>query len=341
MQPEVNRQWCLARRPVGPARESDFEWREGPAPVPGPNQILVRNHYLSLDTIDRSWMRAEETFLPPGKLGQVVRGIAIGAVAQSNRSDVTVGMTVMGAFGWQDFAVSDASGEFFMQLRDDPKVPAAMHLGLLGPVGITAYFGLTDVARPRPGEVLVVSAAGSAVGSLTGQIGKLMGCRVVGITGSAEKCRWLTEDLGFDAAIDYRREPIFKRLRQHCPDGIDIYFDGVGGPMLEDVLNLLNLHARIAVCGMIAAYNDLGSELAQPAGPNNLLNLVYRRARMEGFVCLDYWDRGQEALAALERWHQEGRITYRTQIVRGLRNAPRMLAALFQGSNQGKLVLEV
>jgi NADPH-dependent curcumin reductase len=341
MQREVNRQWCLARRPVGLARESDFEWREGPVPVPGPGQILVRNQYLSLDTIDRSWMQAEETFLPPGKLGQVVRGIAIGTVAQSNRADIAAGAAVMGAFGWQDFAVSDVSCEFFMRLRDQPEVPATMQLGLLGPVGVTAYFGLTDVARPRPGEVLVVSAAGSAVGSLAGQIGKLLGCRVVGITGSAEKCRWLTQDLGFDAAVDYRRDSVFKRLRQHCPDGIDIYFDSVGGPILEDVINLLSLHARIAVCGMIAAYNDLGSQLAQPAGPNNLLNLVYRRARMEGFVCLDYWDRSQEALDALARWHQEGKIAYRAQVVRGLRNAPRMLSALFEGSNQGKLVLEV
>jgi NADPH-dependent curcumin reductase len=341
MQREVNRQWCLVRRPVGLARETDFEWREGPVPVPGPGQILVRNRYLSLDTIDRSWMRAEETFLPPQGLGEVVRGIALGTVTQSNLSGLPIGATVLGEFGWQDFAVTDTGAPFFMQLPDDATVPATMHLGLLGPVGITAYFGLTDVARVRAGEMLVVSAAGSAIGALAGQIGKLLGCRVVGITGLAEKCRWLTRDLGFDAAIDYRREPIFKRLREHCPDGIDVYFDSVGGSMLEDVLNLLNLRARIAVCGMIAAYNDLGTQLAQPAGPNNLLNLVYRRARIEGFVCLDYWHRAREALDALARWHQDGRLAYRTRVVRGLRNAPRLLTSVFEGSNQGKLVLEV
>jgi NADPH-dependent curcumin reductase CurA len=341
MQREVNRQWCLARRPAGLPRESDFEWREGPVPTPGPGQILVRNRYLSLGTIDRSWMRAEATFLPPYRLGEVIRGVAVGTVAQSNLAELPAGATVMGAFGWQDFAVTDANSEFFMPLSGDARVPATMQLGLFGPAGVTAYFGLTDIARPRSGEVLVVSAAAGAVGSLAGQIGKLLGCRVIGITGSAEKCAWLTDDLGFDAAINYRQEPVFKRLRQQCPDGIDVYFDSVGGPMLEDVLNLLNVRARIVVCGMIASYNDLGTALAQPAGPNNLLNLMYRRARMEGFVCLDYWHRAHEAIDALAGWHHQGKIAYRAEVARGLRNAPRMLNALFEGSNRGKLVLEV
>jgi NADPH-dependent curcumin reductase CurA len=207
----------------------------------------------------------------------------------------------MGIFGWQDYAVTDGGGEFFMPLPDDAGVPAPMQLALFGPVGVTAYFGITEVARPNTGDVLVVSAAASAVGSLAGQIGKLLGCRVVGITGSQDKCRWLTAELGFDAAIDYKREPVFKRLRQHCPGGIDIYFDGVGGPMLEDALSLLNLRARVVICGMLAAYNDLGGTLALPPGPNNLLNLAFKRAD-GGFVCLDYC-LGQAAFEAAARWH--------------------------------------
>jgi hypothetical protein len=216
-----------------------------------------------------------------------------------------------------------------------------MQLGLLGPVGFAAYFGVKEVAKPNVGDVLVVSAAAGAVGSLAGQIGKLLGCRVVGITGSQEKCRWLTGELGFDAAIDYKRGAVFKGLRQHCPDGIDIYFDSVGGPMLEDTLNLLNLRSRVVVCGMLSAYNDLGGTLALPPGPNNLLNLAFKRARMEGFVCLDYWARASEAFDALAGWHRQGRIKYRAELIEGLREAPRAMNRLFDGSNKGKLVLAV
>ena len=341
MRPEVNRQWCLARRPVGRVKESDFEWREGPVPVPGPRQALVRNRYLSLGVTDRCWLREEQTFLAPQRLGEVVRGVAIGSVAESNDVHLPAGSTVMGAFGWQDYALTDGSGEFFMLLPPDAQVPATMQLGLFGPVGVTAYFGITQVAQPTAGDTLVVSAAASAVGSLAGQIGKLLGCRVVGIAGSPDKCRWLTAELGFDAAIDYKREPVFKRLREHCPGGVDMYFDSVGGPMLEDALSLLNLHARIVVCGMLSTYNDLGTTLALPPGPNNLLNLAFKRARMEGFVCLDYWRRATEAFEALARWHGQGKLRYRAEVIEGLREAPRALNRLFDGSNRGKLMLAV
>ena len=337
----VNRQWCLARRPVGRVKQSDFEWREGPVPVPGPGQALVRNRYLSLGVTDRCWMRQEDTYLPPQHLGEVVRGLAIGRVIRSNHPGLPAGCNVMGPFGWQDYAVTDGTGEYFMPLPDETQVPAKMQLALLGPVGVAAYFGLKDIARPNVGDVLVVSAAASAVGSVAGQIGKLLGCRVVGITGSQDKCRWLTGELGLDAAIDYKREPVFKRLRDYCPRGIDIYFDGVGGPMLEDVLNLLNLRARVVVCGMLAVYNDLGGTLAFPAGPNNLLNLVFKRARMEGFVSLDYWPRANEALEALTHWHAEGRIKYHADVIEGLREAPWAMNRLFDGTNKGKLMVAV
>jgi NADPH-dependent curcumin reductase CurA len=341
MEPEVNRQWCLARRPVGLVKQSDFEWRESPVPVPGPRQALVRNRYLSLGTTDRSWMREEDTYLPAQRLGEVVRGVTVGSVVHSNHPDLPAGINVMGAFGWQDFSVTDGSGDFFMPLPDGAQVPPTMQLAMFGPVGVAAYFGMVDIARPRAGDVLVVSAAASAVGCLAGQIGKLLGCEVIGITSSDDKCRWLTGDLGFDVAINYKSESVFKRLRQHCPRGIDIYFDSVGGSMLEDALNLLNLRARVVVCGMISAYNDAGGTLALPAGPNNLVNLAFRRARMEGFVCLDYWDRANEAIGALAGWQREGKIKYRVEVIKGLRNAPRMLNKLFEGSNKGKLVLAV
>jgi NADPH-dependent curcumin reductase CurA len=228
-----------------------------------------------------------------------------------------------------------------MRLPDDDAVAPTMQLGLLGHIGITAYFGLLEIGRPRAGETLVVSSAAGAVGSLVGQLGKLYGCRVVGIAGTAEKCRWLREDLGFDAAVNYKTEPVFKRLKEHCPRGIDIYFDNVGGAMLEDALNLLNEHARVVACGMLSLYNDVGGMLTFPAGPNNLLNLTLKRARMEGFVCLDFWPRAAEALRALARWHAEGKLKYRVDVVEGLRNAPRALNRLFDSSNRGKLVIKM
>jgi NADPH-dependent curcumin reductase CurA len=220
-------------------------------------------------------------------------------------------------------------------------IAPAMHLGLLGHSGMTAYFGLLEIGKPKGGETLVVSSAAGAVGSLVGQIGKLYGCRVVGIAGTDEKCRWLTGELGFDAAINYKAEPVFKRLRTHCPRGIDVYFDNVGGAILEDVLNLLNLRARIVVCGMVSLYNDVGGSLTFPAGPNNLLNLMQKRARMEGFVCLDYLDRAGEAMDTLVGWHNAGKIRYQLNVIEGLRSAPMAMNRMFDGSNRGKLAVKM
>lgn len=338
----VNRQWCLARRPVGRLSESDFEWREGPVPVPGRRQALVRNRLLSVDAIDRCWMRDEETYLPAQRVGEVVRSVTIGSVVQSNHPDLPTGTDVMGLFGWQDYAVTDGGGDFYLPLTEkEKKVPLSMQLGLLGPSGIAAYFGIKEVAQPNQGDVLVVSAAAGAVGSLAGQIGKLLGCRVIGITGSREESHWLTNELGFDIAIDCRTEPVFKRLRDACGDGVDVYFDSVGGAILEDVLNLLKPRGRIVLCDMYSAYNDLGGSLTLPAGPNNLLNLIFKRARMEGFLCLDYWERAVEAFEALMAWHRRGAIKYHAEVIEGLRQAPRTLNRLFEGANKGKLVVEI
>ena len=341
MNTRINRQWRIARRPVGLAKESDFEWHEEQAPAPGPGQALVRNHYLSLDPTSRAWMWQEDTYLPAQCLGSVMRGVTVGIVEQSKNSAFPDGTAVTGALGWQDYAVTDGASDFLMRLPGGSGIPPAMHLGLLGHIGMTAYFGLLEIGKPKGGETLVVSSAAGAVGSLVGQIGKLYGCRVVGIAGTDEKCRWLTGELGFDAAINYKTDPVFKRLRTHCPRGIDVYFDNVGGAILEDVLNLLNIGARVVVCGMVSLYNDVGGSLTFPAGPNNLLNLMHKRARMEGFVCLDYLDRADEAMDALIGWHKAGKIRYQLNVIEGLRNAPMAMNRMFDGSNRGKLAVKM
>ena len=334
----LNRQWHLARRPVGLAKPSDFEWREVPIPTRGPGQALIHNQFLSLDPTNRSWMREEDTYLPAQQIGDVIRGMTIGVVERSYHPKFPVGAIVSGALGWQEFAISDGAQDFLMPLPQDVTFPPTMHLGLFGHIGITAYFGLMDIGKPQPGETLVVSAAAGAVGSLVGQIGKIHGCKVVGIAGSDKKCQWLREELGFDAAINYKKQSVYNRLEEYCPNGIDIYFDNVGGAILEDVLSRINVRARIPVCGMISTYNQVGSNLNLPPGPNNLLNLVIKRAKMEGFLCLDYWHRAPEAIAALAGWYNEGKLKYRVDIVEGLQNAPQALNKLFDG---GKLIVKI
>jgi NADPH-dependent curcumin reductase len=225
-------------------------------------------------------------------------------------------------------------------LPHDPNIPLTMHYGLFGHIGLTAYFGLLDVGKPKAGETLVVSGAAGAVGSLVGQIGKIQGCRVVGIAGSEEQCRWLTGELGFDAAIDYKRESVADQLSRHCPQGIDIYFDNVGGSILEPVLDMMNINGRVVVCGAISQYNK--SDLSEfDPGPRNLFKLVTQRVRMEGFLVFDYWSRAAEAFGALAQWYQQGKIRYRVDVVEGLENAPKALNKLFDGSNAGKLIVKL
>jgi NADPH-dependent curcumin reductase CurA len=339
MRSEINRQWRIERRPVGRARAADFEWCEEPVPVPKAGQILIRNELLSLDPTLRSWMRQEPTFLPALELGAVMRGIAVGIVEQSRHPRIAEGTRVLAMTGWQDFALSNGEDDFLLELPADGAISSEMCVGLLSHTGLAAYFGLLEVGRPRDGDVLVVSAAAGAVGSLVGQIGKLHGCHVIGITGNAEKCRWITEELGFDVAINYQQEPTYRRLRELCPDGVDCYFDNVGGAALEDVLNHLRINARVVVCGMLSCYNDVAGSLSQPSGPNNLVNLMTRRARMEGFVCFDYRDRSRQAFEALIDWHRQRKIKYRVELVKGLRNAPAAMNRSFDGANSGKLAL--
>jgi NADPH-dependent curcumin reductase CurA len=332
---KINRQWRLAARPIGLIKESDFEWHEEPVPTPRDNEILVRNIYLSLDPANRGWVREAKSYIPSVAIGEVMRGATIGVVEQSHHADFQVGDIVQGILGWQDYAVTDDTA--LTKLPIDPSLPLTAYLGLFGIIGPTAYFGLLDIGKPKAGETLVVSAAAGAVGSLVGQIGKIKGCRVVGIAGTAEKCHWITEELGFDAAINYKTEPVYERLQTHCPDGIDVYFDNVGGEILDVVLSLINVRACIVICGTISQANA-----TEPVpGPYHFRSILTQRARVEGFIVLDYVDQFQEAIEDLGRWLAEGRIQYRVDVIDGLENAPRGINKLFDGSNKGKLIVKV
>jgi NADPH-dependent curcumin reductase len=331
----INRQWLLATRPADFLTPANFRWNEQQVPALNAGEVLIGLTYLSLDPTNRGWVNEYASYLPPVAIGEVMRGIAIGTVLESRNPRYSEGDRVHGLLGWQRYAVSDGTG--LTLLPKDPGFNPEVFFGLLGHIGMTAYFGLLDIGKPRPGETLVVSAAAGAVGSLTGQIGKIHGLRVVGIAGSDDKCRWITRELGFDAAINYKSEPVSQRLKELCPKGIDIYFENVGGAILEAVLDNINLHARIVVCGLISQYNS-----PQPVpGPANLGKILVCRARMEGFIVLDYADRGMEAMTALGRWHAEGKIRYRVEVVRGLENAPTALQRLFDGSHRGKLIVRV
>jgi hypothetical protein len=332
---KINRQWRLAARPVGLIKESDFTLTEEPIPTPKEGQVLIRNLYLSLDPTMRGWVSDVPSYLPPVPIGEVMWGGTIGTVEQSRNDQFREGTTVTGLLGWQDYALSD--GKDLQVLPQNADIPLTAYWGLFGLVGPTAYFGLLDIGKPRAGETLVVTAAAGGVGSLVGQIGKIKDCRVVGVAGSDEKCKWITDDLGFDAAINYKREPVVERLMETCPNGIDVHFENVGGPVLEAALALINLHARIVLCGLISTYNN--TELAP--GPRFLANLIIKRARMEGFLFFDYLDRLQQARDDLMTWHAEGKLRYRVDVVEGLEQAPRAINKLFDGTNMGKLIVKV
>jgi hypothetical protein len=330
-----NRRWLLARRPTGAIAPDVFKRDEADIPEPGGGEILVRNLYLSCDPTQRGWM-ARETYMPAIPLGDVIRSFAAGEVVRSNDPRFKPGQRVQGLFGWQDYAVarpSDGTPVFVIP----EGFPITTGLSALGLTGMTAYFGLLDVGRATKGDTVVVSGAAGATGSTVGQIAKLLGCRVVGIAGGAEKCRYLTQDLGFDAAIDYKNANLVTGLRASCPDGINVYFDNVGGPMLDVALAFLALHGRVVICGAIAAYNE---ESPVP-GPKNYIHLLTRRGRMEGFLFLDYLHRAAEATAALSGWIRDGKLKDRVDVVEGFDHAPAALARLFTGENFGKQLVKI
>jgi NADPH-dependent curcumin reductase CurA len=332
MPTKVNRQWCLASRPEGYIQPTDFAWKEAPMPTPDEGEFLVRNIYLSLDPAAWGWMQEWISYVPALSLGDVMHGITLGIVEESRNAKFQLGGLVYGMLGWQDFAVTDGKG--LMRLPKTSSVPLPAYLSVFGLTGLTAYFGLLDIGKPKAGETLVVSAAAGAVGSIVGQIGKIKGCHVVGTAGTNEKCQWLTEELGFDAAINYKTESLHKSLLKHCPNGIDIYFENVGGALFKSVLNLINVRSRIVLCGLISQYNVMSS------GPS-LASIITNRARIEGFIVTDYYHRAQEAIADLHKWVMEKRIQYRVDIIEGLENAPTAIGKLFDGSNKGKLMVKV
>lgn len=332
----VNRQILLAARPVGNIKESDFKYQEAPVPEPGVGQALVRNLYLSLDPAMRGWMREGDSYIEPVKLGDVMRGATIGEVVKSNSPDYAPGDKVFGMGGWQDYYLVGPKGGA-RKLPADAPFPLTNFLSVLGITGLTAYFGLLDVGRPKAGETVVVSTAAGAVGSIVCQIAKIKGCRVVGICGSDEKCKWILDELGVDAAINYKTQNVAAELRRACPNKIDIYFDNVGGEILNTVLGMINVHARVVICGAIAQYNA-----TEPApGPSNYISLLTKRSRMEGFVVLDFMDRAMEGVMQLGQWLAEGKIKHREHIVEGLPNAPKAIRHLFDGTNRGKLIIKV
>jgi hypothetical protein len=335
MTQRINHQWRLVSRPTGNLTEANFNWTEEPVAEPKDGQVLVRSLYLSLDPANRGWVREGGSYRDEIPLGAVMEGGAVGVVEESRHPNFQAGDHVQGMIGWQEYAVAD--GKAFNKLPVNPGLPLTAYLGLFGHIGLTAYFGLLDIANPKPGETLVVSAAAGAVGSLVGQIGKIKGCRVVGIAGSDDKCKWIVEELGFDEAINYKAEKVAAGLKRTCPKGIDIYFENVGGETLDAVLAMINQGARISVCGMISQYNA-----SEPVpGPYNLINILTKRAKMQGFIVTDYMPRAQEGIAALGQWFMEGKLKYRVEVVEGLKNAPSALNKLFDGSNQGKLIIKI
>jgi NADPH-dependent curcumin reductase CurA len=331
----MNHQWRIAARPEGRAKESDFAWTEEAVPALTDGQILVRILYLSLDPTNRFWMEPVDGYLPALPLGVVMRGITLGVVEESRTPGFAPGDIVTGLGGWQEFCAGDAAA--WTKLPRIPGVPVTAFFGAMGHIGFTAYFGLMDIGQPKPGETLVVSAAAGAVGSLVGQMGKIAGCRVVGIAGSDEKCAWITRELGFDEAINYRKEKVAQGLARTCPNGIDIDFENVGGEIMDAVLARINLNARIVLCGLISQYNAT----APVPGPYNFSNILVRRGRVQGFIVTDFAPRFLEAAAKIVPWLMSGKLKYRLDMVEGLRNAPAALNKLFDGANEGKLLLKV
>lgn len=332
----TNKQWILKSRPAGPIQDDTFAMAEGSIPEIGEGQILCRNLYLSLDPAMRGWISDAESYSEPVELDSVMRGACIGEVIESKNDGYAVGDKVYGLLGWQEYAAAGPE-ELPNKLPGALPIPLTAFLSVLGLTGITAYFGLNEIGQPKEGDTVLVSTAAGAVGSIVGQLAKLKGCRVVGIAGSDEKCAWITDELGFDAAINYKSGDVAAKIREACPDRIDVYFDNVGGEMLNAALAHLNIGARIVICGAIQRFNRT-DELP---GPANYINLLAKRATMRGFVVIDYRDRFMEAIGALAPLVLSKKLKFREHVVDGLENAPKAILKLYDGTNSGKLIIKI
>ena len=331
----LNHKFELATRPVGMCKRTDWAYKEEPVRDPGEGELLVKILYISLDPAMRGWMNeSRKSYVPPIEIGEVMRALALGRVIASKNSKFAVGDHVYGPFGVQEFAISNGKG---ITKVNAGAIPLPVFLGTLGMPGMTAYFGLLDIGQPQPGQTVVVSGAAGAVGTVVGQIAKIKGCTVVGIAGGPEKCGYVVKDLGFDAAIDYKSEDVRKALQRHCPKGIDVYFDNVGGDILDAALTQLARGARIVICGAISQYNNT----TPIKGPSNYLSLLVNRASMKGMVVFDYADRYADAAREMAGWMAAGTLKSREDIVEGLETFPDALLKLFKGENIGKLILKV
>jgi NADPH-dependent curcumin reductase CurA len=329
-----NRQFRLASRPRGMVSRENFDLVEEPLGEPAEGELLVKNKYISLDPAMRGWMAEGRSYIPPVQIGEVMRAGTVGEVIASRGERFSPGDHVTSWLGVQEYAVCPESAAF----AADPAVaPLTTHLGALGMPGMTAYFGLLDVGEPGAGETVLVSGAAGAVGSVVGQIARIKGCRAVGIAGGPDKCEWVTGELGFDACIDYKSHDVAAALREHCPEGIDVYFDNVGGEILDAALARLARGARVVICGAISQYNNPDSM----RGPSNYMSLLVNRARMQGFVVIDYMARYPEAQSEMAAWIADGRLIAREDVAEGFEHFPEALARLFAGENVGKLVLKV
>jgi hypothetical protein len=331
---ESNKQIRLAKRPEGLPTADTWELVEEPVPTPGAGAFVIRQHYVSLDPAMRGWISDKKSYMPPVEIGAVMRGGSVGEVVASEHPDFKTGDYVSGWGGIQQYVASDGKGWH----KIDPQLaPLPTYLGTLGMPGLTAYFGLLRIGALQEGETVVVSAAAGAVGSVVGQIAKIKNCRVVGIAGGPKKCGYLTGELGFDAAIDYKKDNIYKRLKESCPEGVDVYFDNVGGDILDTVLTQLKHGARIPICGAVSQYNNTG----KMQGPSNYMALLVKRARMEGFLVMDFAREYPKALAEMARWVKSGQLKSREDVYEGIENFNETFLRLFSGDKFGKLVLKI
>ena len=330
----VNHRFTLASRPVGMPKRTDWAYSEETVRELREGELLIRVLFISLDPAMRGWMNQSRSYVPPVAIGEVMRALAVGQVVASRNPRFAIGKHISGTFGVQEYFISEGKG----LIEVDPRVaPLPTFLNVLGMTGMTAYFGLLETGQPQLGDTVVVSAGAGAVGSVVGQIAKIKGCRAVGIAGGADKCRYLVTDLGFDAAIDYKSENVTEALRKSCPQGINIYFDNVGGDILEAALATLARGARVVICGAISQYNNTGPV----QGPSNYLSLLVNRATMKGMLVFDYADRYAEAAREMAGWMAAGKLKSREDIVEGLETFPDTLLKLFKGENLGKLILKV
>ena len=329
----LNKQVLLASRPQGAVTEDNFRIVEAPVGKPGPGEVLVRNEWLSLDPYMRGRMSDAKSYAKSTEIGEVMVGQTVGEVVESNDPNFKAGDKVLTPLGWQLYGIASAKE---LTRIDAKRAPASYYLGILGMPGITAWFGLFEIGQPEPGNTVVVSAASGAVGSVVGQLARIKGCRVVGIAGGKKKCDSVVNDLGFDACVDYKAGNLLADLRQHCPKGVDVDFENVGGVILDTVLRVMNMRSRVVVCGLIAEYSA-----TEPYGYKMLRSVLVNRIRMQGMIVFDWKDRYGEALEGLSGYLAEGKLKYRESIVEGIDNAPKGLIALLKGENFGKQLVKL